>query len=252
MHRVRIAPDTPACGIVVLSKTEAHYVARVLRLGVGDEIDVFDGAGGQGRLCLTRVSSLTVEGQLVAPLLRGTSLPKPLILGQGLPKGSKMDLIVEKCSELGLTALVPLLTERTVVREVPKRQVEKLARWRRVAEAAARQCGRPALLELHAPMSLVDFCESYRAAAVKIVCWEEEQQQGLRQVLSRQAGQSPLVVLLGPEGGLTSEEVAVARVYGFVSVSLGSRILRTETAAVAVTAIIRYSWNELEPQGEER
>jgi 16S rRNA (uracil1498-N3)-methyltransferase len=85
---------------------------------------------------------------------------------------------------------------------------------------------------------------------MKLVCWEEEQQQGLWHVLERLAGQSPVVVLIGPEGGLTAQEVALARAHGFVTVSLGPHVLRTETAAIAITSIIRYSMRALEPQGE--
>lgn len=161
-----------------------------------------------------------------------------------------MDLIVEKCSEFGLTTLVPLYTARTVVREVPERMGEKLARWRRIAEAAARQCGRSTLLDLLPPVVLADFCAHYSAAPMKLVCWEEEQRQGLRQVLDGLAGQSPVVVLIGPEGGLTAQEVAIARAQGFVTVSLGPYVLRTETAAIVITSIIRYSMGALEPQGE--
>ena len=223
----------------------------MLRLRAGDEIQAFDGVGHLYQFRLTTVSATTVLGQVTTLLTYGTARPKLLVLGQALAKGTKMDLIVGKCAELGLTALVPLYTTRTVVREVPERMGEKLARWQRLAAAAARQCGRPTLLELLPPMPLADFCAHYSAAPVKLVCWEEEQLQGLRQILDRLAGQSPVVVLIGPEGGLTAQEIAVAQAQGFVPVNLGPYMLRTETAAIAITSIIRYSLGELEPQGEE-
>jgi 16S rRNA (uracil1498-N3)-methyltransferase len=252
VHRVRILPNTRQGDTVTLARTEAHYVARVLRLRAGDEIHAFDGLTHEYRLRLTTVSSRVVQGQVVASWTCATASPKPLVLGQAVPKGAKMDLIVEKCSELGLTTLVPLYTERTVVREIAGRMHEKLARWQRIAEAAARQCGRHTLLDLQRPMSLVDFCVHYGAAPVKLVCWEGEPRCGLRQALDRYAGQSPVVVLVGPEGGWSVQEIAVARAHGFETVHLGPRVLRTETAAIAVTGIIRYSLGELEPQGEER
>jgi 16S rRNA (uracil1498-N3)-methyltransferase len=161
-----------------------------------------------------------------------------------------MDLIVEKCSELGLTTLVPVYTERTVVREVAERLPEKLARWQRVAAAAARQCGRQVLLEIHSPLHFADFCARYDPAPGKFICWEAEAQCGLRQALTACTGQRPLVVFIGPEGGLTPQEVALARTHGFVTVSLGPYILRAETAAIAITSIIRYHLGELEPQEE--
>lgn len=252
MHRVRIAPGMRAGDIITLPRAEAHYVARVLRLHAGDEVHAFDGTGQVYRLQLTDVSATTVQGQIMTPLVGMATEARPLVLGQALPKGTKMDLVVEKCSELGLTTLVPVFTERTVVRHVAERMDEKLARWRRLAEAAARQCGRRVLLEVQPPLLLVDFCRRYGAAPVKIVCWEGEQRRGLRQVLNRLADQSPVVVLIGPEGGFTAQEVAVTRAQGFVSVNLGPYMLRTETAAIAVVSILRYSLGDLEPSGKGR
>jgi 16S rRNA (uracil1498-N3)-methyltransferase len=234
----------------MLPKNEAHYVANVLRLAAGDEVQAVDGGGQAFRLLLLTVSPAVVEGQLIAAMATTGESGPQLVLGQGLPKGSKMDLIVEKCSELGLTTLVPVYTERTVVRDTG-RATTKLTRWRRVAEAAARQCGRRVFLELYPPVSLQDFCVTYRFAPVKLVSWEEERQQGLRQILQMLIGQSPIVVLIGPEGGLTAQEVAVAQSYGFHPVTLGPCRLRTETAAIVVTSIIRYSVGGFEPPWED-
>lgn len=250
MHRVRIPPGMQNGDTVTLPATEAHYVAHVLRLRVGDTITAFDGAGQEWQLQLIEVSTTTVQGQVRTTQAPATACLKPVVLGQALPKSAKMDLIVEKCSELGLTTLVPLHTERTVVREVPGRMQTKLARWRRVAAAAARQSGRRTLLDLQPPRSLPDFCAHYRSAPVKIVCWEGEQHRSLRQALDTGVDPSPLVVLIGPEGGLTTDEIAIAQTHGFLPASLGPHILRTETAAIAMISIIRYSLGELEPRGE--
>jgi 16S rRNA (uracil1498-N3)-methyltransferase len=252
VYRVRIAPDTRQGDIITLPKAEAHYVAHVLRMRAGEEIDAFDGVEHEYRLRLIAVSSRTVQGQVLAS--RSSMMPSltPLVLGQAVPKGTKMDLIVEKCSELGLTTLVPLYTERTIVRTLPGQTSDKLARWQRIAQAAARQCGRHTLLDVRPPMPLADFYADYPTAAVKIVCWEKETQQGLRQVLDALAAKDPIVILIGPEGGWTSQEIVTARAHGFVTAQLGSHRLRTETAAIAVTGIIRYHLGELEPQGETR
>jgi 16S rRNA (uracil1498-N3)-methyltransferase len=162
-----------------------------------------------------------------------------------------MDLIVEKCAELGLTTLVPLHTERTVVRGVSERLATKMARWQRIAVAAARQCGRRTLLDVQPPMTLREFCVRYGSAPVKLICWEEERRRGMRQVLEGVTGQSPIVIVIGPEGGLTVHEVEMARTEGFTTVSLGPHLLRTETAAIVLTGIVRYSLGELEPSRED-
>ncbi len=250
MRRIRLTPPPQADGMVTLAPSEARYAARVLRLRVGDEVAAFDGQGQEWHLRLTAVTPDGVQAQLItaAP---ATGEPPPLILGQALPKkSSNMDLIVEKCSELGLTTLTPLYTERTVAREAPSRTETKLLRWRRIAEAAARQCGRRTLLDIRSPEPLSDFCAAHQAALTKIICWEEESRCGIRDILETPMPTGPVAVLVGPEGGWTEQEVAQARETGFVTVSLGPRILRTETAAVTLVSLIRYAQGELGPLGQ--
>jgi 16S rRNA (uracil1498-N3)-methyltransferase len=247
IHRVCVPPETLRQSIIMLSPPLAHYVRHVLRLRVGDDIIAFDGTGQECLIRLTSVAATHVQGERLALLAPTMLAPIQLILGQALPKGPKMDLIVEKCSELGLTTLVPLHTERTVVREAPERLATKMARWQRIAAAAARQCGRRTLLDVQPPMALRDFCLCYGSAPVKLVCWEEERRQGIRQILESLTDQSPIVILIGPEGGLTVHEIEMARTEGFITVSLGSHLLRTETAAIVLTGIVRYSLGDLEP-----
>ena len=247
MHRVYVPPETLDQPVISLSDESAHYIARVLRLRGGAEVGLFDGSGREWLVRLTRVSPGLVQGERVGLLAVSAPCDKVVVLGQGLPQGAKMDWIVEKCSELGLSTLVPLHTELSAVRVVSERINERMARWQRVAAAAAGQCGRRTLLELGTPSSLADFCARYATAAVKIICWEHEKSRGVRQVLEAGDDRYPVAVLVGPESGFTEAEVAVAETHGFVPVSLGPRRLRTETAAVAVTGIIRYSRGELDP-----
>src|SRR6266446_1689258 len=250
IHRVCVPPDTLVQPTITLPSSVAHYVMHVLRLRVGDEITAFDGTGQECLVRLTSVCATQVQGERVAWLSTIRLAPKACILGQALPKGTKMDLIVEKCSELGLTTLVPLYTDRTVVREVPERLPGKMERWQRIAAAAARQCGRRTCLDIQLPMAFGDFCGRYRSAPVKLVCWEEERHHGMRQIFEKFTGESPIVVVIGPEGGLTVHEVERAREHGFTTVGLGPYLLRTETAAIVLMGIVRYSLGELEPSGE--
>ena len=248
MHRVYVAPEILDESVISLPRDASHHVARVLRLRVGDRIGLFDGSGREYLVRLTRVSASGVYGERLALL---TAAPggrlDDVVLGQGLPQGARMDWIVEKCSELGLSVLVPLHTDLSVVRSVGQRLTGKMARWQRIAAAAAGQCGRRTLLEVGAPSSLSEFCARYDAAPVKIICWEHEKSHGIRQALEVGDDRHPVAVLVGPEKGFTEDEVAVAVAHGFVPVSLGPRRLRTETAAVVVTGIIRYSRGELDP-----
>lgn len=250
MRRIRLTQPPQADGMVTFASSEAHYAARVLRLRVGDEVAAFDGQGGEWHVRLIAVAPDLVKGKLLAAVPASDSPPLPFTLGQALPnQPSKMDWIVEKGSELGLTTLVPLYTERTVVREALARTKTKLSRWHRIAEAAARQCGRRILLDVNPPQSLSEFCVAQQAARTKIMCWEAEPRCGIRDVLEAPLPTGPVVVLIGPEGGWTEQEVAQARAHGFVTVSLGPRILRTETAAVTLISLIRYAQGEFGPQG---
>src|SRR5215470_10704997 len=224
IHRVCVPPETLRQPTITLSSSVAHYIRHVLRLRVGDEITAFDGTGQECLVRLTSMAATHVQGERLALLAPTILTPTPLILGQAFPKGPKMDLIVEKCSELGLTTLVPLHTERTVVREASERLATKMVRWQRIAAAAARQCGRRTLLDVQSPMALGDFCVRYRSAPIKLVCWEEEQRYGIRQALANPgSGPGPIVVLIGSEGGLTVDEVGIARAHGFTTLSLGPR-----------------------------
>ncbi len=249
MRRIRLPHPPQADGVVAFAPPESRYAARVLRLRVGDEVAAFDGQGGEWHVRLTAVASDRVQGELLGTMDAADLSPLPLILGQALPnKSSKIDLIVEKGSELGLTTLVPLYTERTVVRE--GRTETKRSRWGRIAEAAARQCGRRVLLDIQPPQSLSDFCVAYQSAPTKLMSWEGELQRGIRDVLEAPTPTGAVAVLIGPEGGWTAQEVGQAWAHGFVTVSLGPRMLRTETAAVTLISLIRYAQGELGPLGQ--
>lgn len=250
MRRIRLDSNLQKGSSVVLPAADAHYVARVLRLQEGDTLAAFDGAGQAWHLRLKTVSGQQVTAEIIASLPVNPAALAPVILGQAVPKSAKMDLIVEKCSELGLTTLVPLYTDRTVVRDVPDRLHNRLTRWRRIAEAAAKQCGRQILLEIQSPQSLLDFCTQYQSTAAKVFCWEGETHSGVKSRLESLTEADSHAVLIGPEGGWTEAEVDLIQGHGFIPVSLGPRILRTETAAITITSLIRYSRGDLDPHSE--
>jgi 16S rRNA (uracil1498-N3)-methyltransferase len=246
VRRVRIAPGGQPGEQVILPPAEAHYVSRVLRLRVGDEIKAFDGVNCEYDLRLTEVARQTVTGHVVRVWATPAVSYTPMVLGQAMPKGPKMDLIVAKCSELGLTTLVPLYTDRTVRRHISQRDDEKLGRWQRIAEAAAKQCGRQTLLEIRHPMTLDRFCVDYQTAPLKFICWAQESQQSLRQIVEQWNGRHPVVALVGPEGGWSDQEIAVAQAHGFLAAHLGPLTLRTETAAIVATSLVRYQLGDFE------
>lgn len=247
MRRFFVPPAALVGDEVLLQGEVRHHLCTVLRLGPGDEVELCDGAG---TLCRCRLLEVTKKVARARVLARShqeeTAFSLRLI--QGLPKADKMDLILQKGTELGVGTFVPLLAERSVARLSGSRELRRLERWRRIAEEAARQCGRAYLPEVVAPQELS------RATAgtesLRLMLWEQGSVP-LQQALPT-ARPADAVVLVGPEGGFSAAEADCARAAGFVPVHLGPRILRTETAGPAVAAVLQYLYGDLGSSGAGR
>ena len=216
----------------------AHHVF-VLRLQIGDTVQVFNGEGGSFIASLTEIEKKRASAELKLFLPDEVELPYSLSLAQSLPEGSKMDWIVEKAVELGVTAIQPLASQRCVVRLSAERAEKKLDHWGGIISAAAEQCGRNRLTHLAAPLDLSK--------------WLAQQDMHQRIMLSPRADQSlanwakhhppqAVALLIGPEGGLSDDEELLASRHGVLSLSMGPRILRTETAGLAAVAMINAAW----------
>jgi len=218
---------------VTLQGEEHRYLVRVLRVQSGDTVDLFDGRGVEVGATVTRVGPRDLA--LALGERRRMPLPDapPVTLLQGLPRGERMDLIVQKATELGAARVVPVRTSRSATG-----QQARLDRWERIAREAARQCGRPELLEIAPLLSLAEALDGLAAGGARVVPWEEAPSAPALQALVP-ARPTAVAVLIGPEGGLTREEVAQATGAGFEIATLGPRILRTETAAIAALAAIQ-------------
>jgi len=229
-----VLADAPPGGAVVLRGGEARHAAVVLRLRVGDRVAVFDGTGVERVVRLTAVSSDEVVGRVLeagaatAPAVR-------LILIQGVPKGSKMDGVVRMGTELGVGEFVPLLARRAV--SEARGRVE---RWRRIAAAAAKQSGRADVPAVTEPQALPDALGRLPPDVLLLVLWEGEHARPIGAALRAGPTSGPVALLVGPEGGLEAEEVAVAEARGGIPVTLGPLVLRTETAGVAALAMVLY------------
>jgi 16S rRNA (uracil1498-N3)-methyltransferase len=219
---------------VVFAPREAHHIGTVLRLRPGARVMVCDGRR-EAEAELVTVTEAGASARLVSPP-RESARPLDLALLQGMTRGPKMDLIVRMGTELGLTSVFPIVTARSL----PAPGAPRLDRWRRIAREAAKQSGRADLPEIHPPTTLRDALATLGPVDLLIVPWEDER----RSVGEVIAGRAPAVaaVLIGPEGGLTGEEVDLARAAGGITVSLGSLILRTETAGVVAAAMVLYEY----------
>jgi len=226
--------------MVVLPEGESHHIRSVLRLQTGRHVELFDGAGGVHLAELVEMSG-KVRARIISSTIDKEGALTPLWVGQGLLKGKNMDTVVQKCTELGVNELFPLMTARCQGRPDPARSRKKHERWLRIVEEACKQCGRTRPMELLETTDFQDIIESPGTGptGLKILFWEEERDVHLQDLLPIQ-GLGMIQILLGPEGGFTKEEVAVARDAGWRIVSLGKRILRAETATLASVAILQH------------
>ena len=218
---------------------DAHKLVHVLRARIGDEVELLDSSGARFQARLEKL------GKSVVALPRErigahTATILPFTLAQALPKGSKMDFIVEKASELGVARIIPFVSDRCIARECTP---AKLERWRRLARASAAQCGRERILEISEPRSLRDLLAELGDFGVTLMPWELAEPHSPLPLLRDLLGQATSSLgIIGPEGGFSEEEAARAAGFGAHLIWLGPRILRTETAGfVLATAVLLAS-----------
>ena len=234
MRTVRHFVDLPLAEGSSLSLPEvavAHLV-RVLRLGPGDRVRLFNGDGNDYEAELESAGKRGAEARVLARIPVDSESPLSITLAQGIARGEKMDLILQKATELGVARIAPIVTERTEVKLDAERADKRAAHWRGVIASACEQSGRARLPELLAPRSLGDFLAADNSE-VKLVL-DPAESQTLAQI-QPDAG-TTICLIVGPEGGLSERDLAAARAADFSGLRLGPRILRTETAALAAIA----------------
>jgi len=229
-----------------MTGSEAKHVTRVLRMGPGDRIVLLDKAGERFQAVIEEVSRHHVRVTLERPLPAPAPSPVHITLCQALLKSPHMDLLVEKTSELGVNRVLPFIAERTVVKVEGGRARAKVKHWQEIAQSAAKQSDRAMPAEigpLHSFNEMLTVLS--KESALKILLWEQEGIKHLKDLLRSNSPATRVLAMVGPEGGFTEREVKEAGEAGFVSVSLGCRILRAETAAISLVTIIQYEWGDL-------
>ena len=244
MHRFFVSHESIEGDQVSLQGEVAHRLSRVLRLSPGDQVLLLDGSGNEYQVRLSAFDKDNVQGRVEA-VKRGAGEPATKItLYQGLLKGEKFQWVLQKGTELGISAFVPMNCARSIAHPGERWTTSKLRRWEKIICEAAEQSGRSILPRLYDPVSFGDACCNMAGNGISIIPWEEETSRGLRAVLG---GGKPAHVnlFIGPEGGFEETEIAGAVGCGISPVTLGKRILRAETAGLVAAAAIFYHLGDI-------
>jgi 16S rRNA (uracil1498-N3)-methyltransferase len=252
MHRFFIPPSWVQANEVTITGPQARQMARVLRLRPGDRVIVLDNSGWEIEVRLVSVDQPLVKGDVLHRRLAGREPRTKVSIYQGVFRSNRFEFVLQKGTELGVVQFVPIITDRCVVSDLDAVE-KKRRRWEWIIQEAAEQCRRGRKPALRPAVLFAQACEEARqAGGLSLILWEEEQELSMRALLreappGRERGWPPFTInlFIGPEGGFTSEEIAVARRYDLVPVTLGSRTLRAETAAVAASAAILYELGDM-------
>ncbi len=248
--RVFVGSDNINNNIALIDGSDVNYLKNVLRLKPGDEMIVLDSTN---REYSSKIISLSNNGTIKAELIKekhSASLPAgrqgkskvKITIAQGIPKNPKMEIVIQKSTELGAEKIIPVMTERSVVKISAEKESGRIDRWRKIAKEAAEQSGRTMIPLIEGIRDLDDVLARKDGFDGRILLWEMEKEMTLKKFLQNNRGIKNLLVLIGPEGGFSRREAELAKKNGFVTVSIGSRILRTETASLAVLSMISYEF----------
>jgi 16S rRNA (uracil1498-N3)-methyltransferase len=224
---------------------ELDHMRKVLRLEPGAAVTLFDDSGWEHEGVIRSYTARSGEIAILKSFQPERESPLRVTLAQALGKGEKMDWVVEKATELGVAVIAPFLSSRTVPKLDRAGSEKRRARWQKIALSAAKQSGRTKVPDI---LEITDFQNLVRQTwpcALKLLCWEGESQINLTELHRETPRVDSLLLVIGPEGGLSADEVAEATRNGFKSVGLGKRILRTETAALAALSLAQFLWGDM-------
>lgn len=222
----------------IIEGTDANHISAVLRSRPGEKIVICDGEGTDYYCTLTAVDKKRVEAHIDKSYAVESEPKTKITLYQGLPKSDKMELIIQKCVELGVSRIVPVKTEFAVAK-VDGKEDKKRERWQKIAESAAKQCGRGIIPLVDKPMTFSDAVDDSKICEGRIIPYENERENSIKTFAKAFHGES-IGIFIGPEGGFSPKEIDFAIKEGVTSVTLGKRILRTETAGMVTAAVLLY------------
>lgn len=246
MHRFYINRKQIADASAVISGSDARHMASVLRLKPGDEVGLFDGMGNDYHACIKSISSKKTEVRIIQHYRTHTESPLSITVAQGYLKDRKMDGVLRQLTEMGITRWMPFIAERSVPRPTEDRIADRVKRWRKISMESVKQCRRGMIPDIRYMPSFKEMLASANQFQLKILFWEEAQDRlDANRFSDITQKESNAFIILGPEGGLTNQEVHLATNQGFSEASLGPRILKADTAAIAACAVVQYLFGDM-------
>ena len=224
---------------------ELVHLRKVLRLAPGDPITVFDDSGWEHEAVIRALGAQQGELEILRSYQPERESPLQITLAVALTKGEKMDFIVEKATELGVQTIIPFVSSYSIPRLDESKIVKRGERWQKIALSAAKQCGRTRMPEISPMFEYRKLLDDAPPQTLKLIFWEKEHQRSLYQIREQRGDVEAVLIVIGPEGGFTTEEAQIAQRQGFEPVELGRRILRAETAAVTAIALVKFLWCDL-------
>ena len=246
MRRFFIEESKIAGPTIIITGSDAAHIKKVLRMEPGDRIGLFDGRGFEYEARIENLFSGSVEVSITKRFLSASEFPVQITAAQALLKDKKMDILARQLTEIGITKLIPFTAVRSVPRPDKKKFLARRKRWEKIVIEALKQCGRGHVTEIGEIITFNDVIKVADNCDLKIVFWENESKpvsDVVQQMHDRHYGK--ILAVLGPEGGVTEREIEYARACGFVTASLGPRILRSETAAIAACTILQYLFGDM-------
>jgi len=245
MHRFFVDKENIQSNMITITGEDVKHIKNVLRLVEQDEICLCDKQGTDYLVRITDLSKEKVKCEIIESKPSNTEPPVEIILYQGIPKATKMDLIIQKSTEIGVSKIVPVITSRTIVKiQDMKKEEKKLERWSKIAEESAKQSRRGIIPEISQIHTFNDMIKVVKDNGLIIVPYENEQKMGIKEVLKNKTSKK-INIVIGPEGGFEEDEVQILKSIDASIVSLGPRILRTETAGFVTAALVLYELGDL-------
>jgi 16S rRNA (uracil1498-N3)-methyltransferase len=244
MSRFYVPQPQIESGLLRVEGSEVKHIRKVLRLKAGDRITIFDGSAREYEGSIVESEPSFVSIRVLTTSSPQRDSPLGITLAQSLLKGEKMDYLIQKATELGMERIVPFVSARSVPLVEESKQQERRRRWEKIAIEASKQCGRGSLPKIEPLQEYAEMLRSASPDSIRLILCEREGV-SLKETLKGSAKRKRVFFIVGPEGGLSQEEVEAAREEGFVPVTLGKRILRSETASLCLLSILQYEWGDI-------